>query len=246
MLLRACTSARVRTVGVFSAALLLATLGLDACATKSASKSDKSLLVHPIPGRALAGMEGKDLVLTPLAFLRPGDKLGWVKAMKSPRDFLHLTDSLLEVSLKGRAYRVKWVFPEQLRRSADRSAGMIQDPDALSEQQLLPGIWKPSNPLFDPLASQVRSVISAQNSRYVLAPVELRFVSPLDASGGAAPAPGTPPPPEVQLAVLRLALLDAQGTLVVWAGDVTGDTARTAEAATASLTTRLGDLLGTP
>src|ERR1700733_10262351 len=140
MLLRACTSARVRTVGVFSAALLLATLGLDACATKSASKSDKSLLVHPIPGRALAGMEGKDLVLTPTAYLRPGDKLGWVTAMKSPRDFLRMTESLIQASLEARAYKVKWVFPPKLRRAADRSAGMIQDPDALSEQQLLPSI----------------------------------------------------------------------------------------------------------
>ena len=123
---------------------------------------------------------------------------------------------------------------------------MIQDPDALSEQQLLPSIWKPKNPLYDPLAGQIRSLIAPHNSRYVLAPVEIRFVSSLDAAGTKPPPEGTPPPPPVQLAVLRLALLDAEGTAVIWAGDVTGDTARTAEAATASLTTRLGDLLGAP
>jgi hypothetical protein len=227
--------------------LTVAVLGSGVCAsTSAAQKANSALQVHPIPGRALAGMEGKDLVLAPTAYLRPGDKLGWVTAMKSPRDFLRLTDSLLQASLEGRAYKVKWVFPPALRRAADRSAGMIQDPDALSEQQLLPSIWKPRNPLYDPLAGQVRSLISPQNSRYVLAPVEIRFVSSLDASGAKPPAPGTPPPPPVQLAVLRLALLDAEGTAVIWAGDVTGDTARTAEAATASLATRLGDLLGTP
>jgi hypothetical protein len=232
-----------------AAVLTVAVLGSGVCAsTSAAQKANSALQVHPIPGRALAGMEGKDLVLAPTAYLRPGDKLGWVTAMKSPRDFLRLTDSLLQESLQGRAYKVKWVFPPQLRRAADRSAGMIQDPDALSEQQLLPSIWKPRNPLYDPLAGQVRSLIAAQNSRYVLAPVEIRFVSTLDASGAkpAPPPPGTPPPPPVQLAVLRLALLDAEGTAVIWAGDVTGDTARTAEAATASLATRLGDLLGTP
>jgi hypothetical protein len=47
----------------------------------------------------------------------------------------------------------------------------------------------------------------------------------------------------VQVAVLRLALLDAQGTYVIWGGDVVSDTARTAEAATASLATKLGELL---
>jgi hypothetical protein len=191
-------------------------------------------------------MEGKDLVLLPTSYIRPGDKLGWVKDMKDPRAFLRLTDSLMEASFKSRAYKVKWVFPEKLRRAADRSAGMIQDPDAISEQQLLPGFWKPSNPLYDPLATQVRSIISPQNARYVLAPVEIRFVSPLDASGAAAPPPGTPPPPPVQLAVIRLALLDAQGTFVLWAGDVVSDTTRTADAAVASLATKLGDLLGTP
>ena len=123
---------------------------------------------------------------------------------------------------------------------------MIQDPDALSEQQLLPSIWKPRNPLYDPLAGQIRSIIAAQNSRYVLAPVEIRFVSALDASGAKPPPPDSLAPPPVQLAVMRLALLDAEGTAVIWAGDVTGDTARTAEAATASLATRLGDLLGAP
>jgi hypothetical protein len=221
-------------------------LGLAACGGSAASKANAANLVHPVPGHALSGMEGKDLVLLPTAYIRPGDKLGWVKDMKDPRAFLREIDSLMEVSFKARAYKVKWVFPEKLRRAADRSAGMIQDPDAISEQQLLPGFWNPKNPLYDPLATQVRSVIAAQNARYVLAPVEIRFVSPLDAYGAEPPPPGTPPPPAVQLAVVRLALLDAEGTFVLWAGDVVSDTARTADAAVAGLATKLGDLLGTP
>jgi hypothetical protein len=232
----------VCTVAAFTATVC----GVAACGGGAKGAASKANLVHPIPGHALSGMEGKDLVLLPIAYIRPGDKLGWVAAMKSPRDFLRESDSLMEVSLKGHAYKVKWVFPEQLRRSAARSAGLIQGPDEVSEQQLLPYFWKPSHPLYDPLAAQLRNIISAQNARYVLAPVEIRFVSPLDAAGDAAPPPGTPPPPTVQLAVLRLALLDAEGTFVLWAGDVTSDTARTADAAAASLVTRLGDLLGQP
>jgi hypothetical protein len=232
-------------------ALLVLALGLGACGKSATAKTQATVTVHPIPGRALSGMEGKDLVLLPTAYLRAGDKLGWSKDIKSPHDYLRRTDSLMEVAFTAKAYKVKWAFPEKLRRSADRSAGMIQDPDAMSEQQLLPGIWKVNAPLYDPLAAQVRSVISAQNSRYVLAPVELRFVTPHEATGVPDAAPGAPaaagpPDPPVQLAVLRLVLIDAEGVAVIWGGDVTGDTARTADAATASLVTRLGDLLGTP
>jgi len=203
--------------------------------------------VHPIPGHALTGMEGRGLILLPLQFVRPGDKLGWVAAMPSPRDFLHVSDSLIGASLVNRAYRQKWVLPAALRRAFERGAGMIPDPDALPEQQLLPYLWKPKNQLTDPLAGVLRDIIVPHDSRYVLAPVELRFASPYDA------LPGTPPPdttkgaaPAVQLAVLRLALIDAQGMAVMWAGDVVGDTARTPQAATASLATHLGDLLGAP
>src|SRR5271156_3174134 len=147
-------------------ALLVLALGLGACGKSATAKTQATVTVHPIPGRALSGMEGKDLVLLPISYLRAGDKLGGVKEIKSPHDYLRNTDSLIEVAFKAKAYKVKWAFPEQLRRAADRSAGMIQDPDNLSEQQLLPGVWKVNAPLYDPLAAQVRSVISAQNSRY--------------------------------------------------------------------------------
>jgi hypothetical protein len=227
-------------------AVLVLALGLGACGKSATAKTQSTLTVHPVPGRALSGMEGKDLVVLPVAYLRADDKLGWAAEIKNPRDYLRHVDTLIQQSLEGHAYRIKWVFPPALRRAADRSAGMIQDPDALSEQQLLPGVWKANAPLYDPLAEQVRSVISTQNSRYVLAPVELRFLTTWQASGEPAPPASVPPAPPVQMAVLRVALLDAQGTYVIWGGDVLSDTARTADAAVANLTNKLGALLGTP
>jgi hypothetical protein len=244
MLLRV-SALRVSALRV--SALLILALGLGACGKSATAKTQSTLTVHPVPGRALSGMEGKDLVLLPVAYLRADDKLGWAADIKNPHDYLRHLDSVIQTSLEAHAYRVKWAFPPQLRRAADRSAGMIQDPDAMAEQQLLPGVWKVNAPLYDPLAEQVRSVISTQNARYVLAPVELRFLTPTQALGDVTqPVAGAPPPPPVQMAVLRVALIDAQGSAVIWAGDVIGDTARTADAATASLTTRLGALLGTP
>lgn len=227
-------------------ALFILTLGLGACGKSATAKTQSTLTVRPVPGRALSGMEGKDLVVLPVAYLRGDDKLGWAAEIKNPRNYLRHVDTLIQTSLEGHAYRIKWVFPPQLRRAADHSAGMIQDPDALSEQQLLPGLWKANAPLYDPLAEQVRSVISMQNSRYVLAPVELRFVTPWQAAGEPVPPPNVAPLPPVQIAVLRVALLDAQGTYVIWGGDVMSDTARTSDAAVANLTNRLGALLGTP
>jgi hypothetical protein len=227
---------------VCAAGALGLSIGLSGCGKSVQAKTQATLTVHPMPGRPLSSMEGKDLVFLPVAYLRSPDYLKWTADIKNPRDYLHHADTLFQESLEQHAYKIKWVFAPQLRRSADRSAGMIQDPDNLSEQQLLPGLWKPNAPLYDPLAAQVRSVISAQNARYVVAPVEIRFITAREAAGASGPPPADSVP-HVQVAVLRLALLDAQGTYVIWGGDVVSDTARTAEAATASLATKLGELL---
>jgi hypothetical protein len=236
---RVCTS-RVSLVSAAGALVLLGALG--ACAKTVQEKTQATLTVRPIPGRPLSSMEGKDLVFLPTAYLRSPDYLKWTADIKNPHEYLRHADSLFQDALTQHAYKIKWVFASQLRRASDRSAGMIQDPDNLSEQQLLPGLWKANAPLYDPLAEQVRSVISAQNARYVVAPVEIRFVTPREAAGASGPPPADSVP-HVQVAVLRLALLDAEGTYVVWGGDVVSDTARTADAATASLATKLGELL---
>lgn len=219
--------------------------------------NSKSLI--PVPNHALTGIGGQNLVLLPLMALRLNDPLGWEVGLASPKAFILRADSLMEVAVKGRAYRTKWVFPEKIKQKSDDNPGLIADPYTLAVASLMPGVWRTDLPLGDPLVSQLRGIVAVGGARYALAPVEIHFIPyvppPLPvpktkADSAAVAAAPVPPPapagPPLGMAVLRLMLLDPAATQVVWAGDIISDTSRTAEGTLPSLTARMGDILGAP
>jgi hypothetical protein len=210
-----------------------------------------SKTLMPVPNHALSGIGGQNLVLLPIMFIRARDPLGWRDGMTSPHDFLLKADSLMEVALKGRAYRTKWQFPEQIKQKAEESNGVIADPYALAGASLLPGVWRTDLPLGDPLVSQLRGIVAIENARYALAPVEIHFIPylPPKATGDTTTVAAAAPDPNLKplgIAVLRIMLLDPAATQVIWAGDVASDTARTPDGTLQSLTAHLGDVLGAP
>jgi hypothetical protein len=211
-----------------------------------------SKALMPVPNHALSGIGGQNLVLLPIMFVRGRDPLGWRDQMSSPHEFLLKADSLMEVAVKGRAYRTKWRFPEQIKQKADESNGLIADPYTLAGAALLPGVWRTDLPLGDPLVSQLRGIVAIENARYALAPVEIHFIPylpPPRAKGDTTTVVTPPPDPTLKplgIAVLRVMLLDPAATQVVWAGDVISDTARTPDGTLQSLTAHLGDVLGAP
>jgi hypothetical protein len=119
----------------------------------------------------------------------------------------------------------------------------MADPYSLSGAQLLPTVYHPGSQIQEPLAGELRTLISFQETaRYVLIPVEIHFPY--------GPNPLAPPPPPgtpvtVQ-PVLRVVLYDARATTVLWQGDVVGDPVSSPDGAMESVARYLGDKLGAP
>ena len=194
--------------------------------------TDPNAQVAPLPNRPLAGLAGQQVIVIPTHYLRPGDSLGWAEAVERPRQLLTDVDDEIAFALGERGFRTKWVFPEQLVRSAQRNAAHSPDPRALAAEGLRPlARRRPDGQLGEPLASQLRSLVALHGARYALFPVELRF----EKIGGAGRA------------VLHVLLLDARLSRATWGGDVRGDTASIfGRGSIASVANNLADLIAAP
>lgn len=187
-------------------ALLVSLIVVAACSRGP----DPNAQVAPLPNRPLAGLAGQQVIVIPTHYLRPGDSLGWAAAVERPRALLAELDAEIAFALGERGFRTKWVFPDQLVRSAQRNAAHSPDPRALAAEGLRPLARRRSDgQLGEPLATQVRSLVALHGARYALFPVELRF----EKIGGAGRA------------VVHVLLLDARLSRATWGGDVRGDTA---------------------
>lgn len=208
---------------------LLASLTLAAACSRG---PDPNAQVAPLPNRPLAGLAGQQVIVLPTHYLRPGDSLGWAEAAERPRQLLTELDDEIAFALGERGFRTKWVFPEQLIRSAQRNAAHSPDPRALAAEGLRPLARRRSDgQLGEPLASQLRSLVALHGARYALFPVELRF----EKIGGAGRA------------VVHVLLLDARLSRAVWGGDVRGDTASTyGRGVIASAANSLADQVAAP
>ena len=186
---------------------LLASLTLVVACSRG---PDPNAQVAPLPNRPLAGLAGQHVIVLPTHYLRPGDSLGWAEAAERPRQLLTDLDDEIAFALGERGFRTRWVFPEQLVRSAQRNAAHSPDPRALAAEGLRPLARRRSDgQLGEPLASQLRALVALHGARYALFPVELRF----EKMGGAGRA------------VVHVLLLDARLSRATWGGDVRGDTA---------------------
>lgn len=209
-----------------------ALVGLVALTSACSRGPEPSAQVAPLPNRPLAGLAGQQVVVLPTHYLRPGDSLGWAAAVERPRELLSEVDDELAFALGERGFRTRWVFPDQLVRSAQRNVPHSPDPRALAAEGLRPLARRRSDGMLgEPLASQLRSLVALHGARYALFPVELRF----EKVGGAGRA------------VLHVLLLDARLSRATWGGDVSGDTASTfGRGLIASAANNLADLIAAP
>jgi hypothetical protein len=193
---------------------------------------DPNSQVAPLPNRPLAGLAGQQVIVLPVHYLRPGDSLGWAAAVERPRQLLSDVDDEIAFALEERGFRTRWVFPEQLVRSAQRNAPHSPDPRALAAEGLRPLARRRSDgQLGEPLASQLRALVALHGARYALFPVELRF----EKIGGAGRA------------VLHVLLIDARLSRATWGADVSGDTASTyGRGSIASAANNLANLIAAP
>lgn len=208
---------------------LVASLTLVAACSRG---PDPNAQVAPLPNRPLAGLAGQQVIVLPTHYLRPGDSLGWAEAAERPRQLLTDLDDEIAFALGERGFRTRWVFPEQLIRSAQRNAAHSPDPRALAAEGLRPLARRRSDgQLGEPLASQLRALVALHGARYALFPVELRF----EKIGG------------VGRAVVHVLLIDARLSRATWGGDVRGDTASTfGRGVIASAANSLADQVAAP
>ena len=203
-------------------------LALAACAHAPPAPAQK---LAPVPATPLAAFAAQHVVLTPTQYLRSADSLGWSDRIASPRDYLSDVDAELTFALEQRGLKGQWVFPEALAGAVKRNPTYAANPYELAAQWLRPPMRRKPDQVPNPLAEQLRTFVALNDSRYVLIPVEVRFVK-----GG-----------DVGRAVLRLVIIDARLARIVWMGDVVSEpSASFSPALAASLATRTADLFVAP
>jgi len=188
----------------------------------------------PTVGRPLAPYATRRVLVIPTHYLRTDDSLGWAAQITDRKAFLDDVDGEIAFALRDRDRIGRmWVFPHQLAASARRNAPYAPDVYDLAAEWLRPPMKSVPDMVPEPLASQLRTLVALEDdSRYVLFPVEVRFV-------GAGPGK--------QQAVVRMVVFDARLARIMWMADVASDPApKFSRALAASFAYHLADLVSAP
>jgi hypothetical protein len=211
-----------------SAALGVAFLGATALAVLPVRAIAQS---HP---HVLAAFAARRLIVLPTHYLRLDDSLGWAGQITDRESYLANFDDELAFAFSDRGVKRVWVFSPAVDAMVRRNAAYAPDPHALAAQWLrFPGPKRLPEQIPEPLASQLRTLVALQeDGQLVMLPVELRF-EPADAGQ--------------ERAVLRVVVIDARRSKIIWMADVASDPAPAfGPALAASLAGHLADLLGPP
>lgn len=174
----------------------------------------------------LAGVVGENLIVAPVQALRLPADLGWPAL--AARQTLARLDSVLTDTLRARVGNLKWVFADGLLKAAANNPTYATDPRALAVNSLRAPALKVSDRLFEPLATQLRTMIAFQDARLVLIPVDLT----IDRTG-----------PGIGRSTVRLVLIDPRSSVVRWIGQVQApDSPAFTSEISATLASRLADL----
>jgi hypothetical protein len=207
----------------------------------------------PAGQRPLAAFTSRPVLVLPTRFLGPDGSLGWAGQLGDPNSYLGDVDAEIAFALEQRGVAKRWILPPAIVRSVRRNPGFATDPHDLTADWLRPPLKKPPEQFPEPFGSQVRSLVALQEgAQYVLYPVELRF-EPVEVEGPSEPRSGsgskgseggaTGARTEGR-AVLRIALLDARRSKIVWMADVVSDPYPSfSPALAASVAEHLADLI---
>jgi hypothetical protein len=135
------------------------------------------------------------------------EALGWNDALGGREERMLRADSLIEEFLLERVPEADWIFPDALRRAADRAPGMLRDPDRIGAAVLRdPTIEK----IPDPLISNMRNLVGLVGERMALVPAGIIFGEPTDTTleGG--------------MVELTVSVVDVRQKMVVWHGSAYG------------------------
>jgi hypothetical protein len=186
-------------------------IGALAIATVGCRGSSQPTPAPQVAEHTLAGLAAQHIVVLPTYAARVMPDLAWNAAVARPGQVQRTLDADILAALEERGLQKTWILPPQLVQSYRRNSTYAADPYTLAEEPLRSPTLAVNARLPEPLASQIRTLVALHDeARLILAPVELR----LESAGG-----GT------GRGVLRLVLLDARASNVVWIGQVSSDAA---------------------
>ncbi|MEE8133938.1 MAG: hypothetical protein V3T56_02715 [Gemmatimonadales bacterium] len=184
--------------------VLLIAAAVLGCSSNPESEPLVQPQTQPLPAATFAG---RKVAVFPVTYMVAQEDLGWNEALGGREDRMLRADSLFEEFLLERVPEVDWVFPEALRRAADRAPGMLRDPDRIGAAVLRdPAIEK----VPDPLISNMRNLVGLVGDRMALVPAGVIFGEPTDTTldGG--------------MVELTVSVVDVRQKTVVWYGRAYG------------------------
>jgi hypothetical protein len=165
----------------------------------------------PAPGAArqppLAPMASRHVLVVPVQLLR-SDSGAWVDGHNWEKFRRELDDSIGSI-IAARGVGRAWKYASDVARIAKRNPDYVNDPYSMGVQPLRARVFKVGDPLPEPFAGNLRSVIAIGDARYALVPIEVWSVRK-DAQ---------------QVVVMKLALADGEGGTLVWLGEIASDPA---------------------
>jgi hypothetical protein len=153
-------------------------LAVAFCAASSQAVAQKPVQAKPpVPavGLATSGLAGQMVVVLPLTMVVSDPSLPGGSGPKARAATIRWADSLLADMLGERGTEVKWIFPADLRRTAQRAAGLMPSPDQMGQAVMRsPGLKE----IPDPLRGYVRQVLALSGgARFAFIPAALYLSS---------------------------------------------------------------------
>src|SRR2546423_8551667 len=195
-----------------------------ACASKQVETTPLAQL------RPLERLAGQETLVLPVQYLSTTDSLGWMKNIPNRAAFLDDLDGKIESELTRRGLGSAWTFGREVERASKLNSIIMTDARSLSAEWLR---GRPPQDLAvrDPLASQGRGLVGLNGSRYALLPVEVRLSSQRGTG----------------VATLRVVFIDARLAQIKGLWEIQSDPmARFSPELTASVARHFADLVVAP
>lgn len=176
----------------------------------------------------LAYLAGRPAVVLPVQPNISFPDSSWKQPPSVTAQFLAAIDDSIASALGDRGVRNTWKFAREISATARRNTGMLPDPHALAVAGLRRLVKASDDPLSEPLASQIRSLISMSDARYAILPATVAVES---TAGGLR-------------ATVLVYVVDARTARIQWSGAVTSNVSRGLSPAMAgAIAQRLADLV---
>ena len=154
---------------------------------------------------ALEGMAGRQVVVLPAQLLSTAGPGGTWNVREDEAQLLRVLDQEIADALRKRGVRSNWTFADEIVAAATRNAGLAGNPRGLPVGGIR-RVKASDTPLPEPLASEIRTIVSLTNARFAIMPIETKVE--LSSSH--------------RKASLNLLLIDSRTARVLWTGEVAG------------------------